>query len=130
MKDYSRYLRDPGKLYTERWPWTIDSARIDGKAGDIFVKMYGEEAIVTSAASAIIETGVVPIICFDAPTAFPEYDDDPRLLMLSHKADILIYSFKNETGGNDPTGPVEIPTEEEAVKYCKANGIPVPDWLT
>lgn len=129
MNDYTEKLRDPGRLYTERWPWVIDSARIDGADDGIFVKIYGEEINIFTNPLLITSNGVAPMGCPDAPTAFPDYDDDPRLLMLGHKCWGLIDSFTNE-GGPDPTGPVEIPTEEEAVKYCKANGIPVPDWLT
>jgi len=125
---FDEYFRDPGRLYTERWPWKLTSARVDGKNDGIFVTLYGEEIDLWSNPLCYTLHGAVPMACRDCPTAFPDYDDDPRLLMIAHKGWTAIDKFTN-FAGPDPTGPVEIPTEEEAVKYCKANGIPVPDWI-
>lgn len=117
------YLHDRNRLHTNAdKPWPLEKSWMVASEEAVYVQMFGEKVLLAGQPGNIEYSGVVGFDCENL-RSFPEFDDDPRLLMLCHHGKKIIYDF-SERGAADPSGPVEIPTLEDALEYMDANGIP------
>lgn len=120
--DYKEYLHDRNRLHTNAdQPWPIEKAWIVAEHEAVYVQMFGERVTLGGHPGNIEYNGVIGLDCENG-RAFPDFDDDPRLLMLCHKGKLSIYDF-TERGATDPSGQVKVPSLASAVAYMDANGI-------
>ncbi len=109
-------------------PWPIESAGCEALAFNVWVVIHCERVQIGGAVQAFEQNGVVRMTG-ESPRSFPEWDDDPRLLMIAHKTMKQIIAFTCEESDQDPSGGVPVPEFYESMDYLKANGIPLPGWV-
>ena len=127
--EFEHYMHVTDRLHTNQGgPWPIESAGCEALAFEVWVTIHGERVRITCASQFVEYNGVVSMQG-ESPRSFPEYDDDPRLLMIAHKAMNEIDAFTCEETDRDPTGPLPVPSMQEAVAYLTANNIALPGWL-
>lgn len=130
MKDeFEQFMHVTDRLHTNQGgPWPIDSAACSSDGSEIWALIFGERVRITTARQFVEYNGVVGMQG-ESPRSFPEYDDDPRLLMIAHKTMKQLDAFTCEETDRDPTGAVTVPTFAEAMAYLRANNIPLPEWV-
>lgn len=117
------------RLHTNQGgPWEITCAKCNARDMEIWVVISGELVNITSSSQAIEHNGVVGMEG-ESLRSFPEWDDDPRLLMIVHKTMKQIDAFTCKESYKDPTGAVPVPTFAESMAYLKSNNIPLPEWV-
>lgn len=127
--EFQPYMHVTDRLHTNQGgPWPIASAACSASDMEIWVMIFGERVRITGASQAVEQNGAVRLRG-DTVRSFPEYDDDPRLLMIVHQTMKQIDAFTCEESDKDPTGAVPVPTINEAMAYLRANNIPLPEWV-
>lgn len=127
--EFLPYMHVTDRLHTNQGgPWPIVSAGCSAADMEIWAEIFGERVRITGASQAVEQNGAVRMRG-DSARSFPEYDDDPRLLMIVHKTMKQIDAFTCEESDVDPSGPVTVPSIDEAMTYLRTNKIPLPEWV-